>query len=293
MVSKKESLIYINGEYVRESEAKISVFDHGFLYGDGVFENMRAYNGVVFKLDNHLKLLYESAKGIALHIPIEITELKKDILETLRVNKLKDAFIKVIVTRGCGGLSIDIEKSAKPNIIIIAKEKRFFPKEAIEKGIKVITASTRRIPPNCFSVNIKSLNCLNNIIAKLEAQPFNVSEVIMLDLNGFVSEFSNGNLFYVKNNILYTPTSKNSLPGVTRETVINIARELGYKVVEDNIILHELYNADEIFLTNASSGIIPVVEVDKRKISNGKPGIITKKIISEYILVREREGTPI
>jgi branched-chain amino acid aminotransferase len=287
-MAEKENLVYIDGYFLPKSEAKISVYDHGFLYGDGVFEGIRAYNGRVFKLEEHIKRLYNSANSIELSIPMSQEDLKKKVLETIRRNGLKDAYVRVVVTRGVGDLGLDPRKCPKSSIIIIADRITLWK----EKSLKAITASTRRNAVTALNPMIKSLNYLNNILAKLEANRANVSEAIMLNQQGLVCEGTGDNIFIVKNRVIATPPpSANILVGVTRDAVIELASKEGLKVEQRDITVHELYNADEAFFTGTAAEVMPLVEVDGRRIGNGEPGPITRKLMEKFNGIKE-SGTP-
>lgn len=287
-MAEKENLVYIDGYFLPKSEAKISVYDHGFLYGDGVFEGIRAYNGRVFKLEEHIKRLYHSANSIELSIPMSQEDLKKKILETIRRNGLKDAYVRVVVTRGVGDLGLDPRKCPKSSIIIIADRITLWK----EKSLKAITASTRRNAVTALNPMIKSLNYLNNILAKLEANRANVSEAIMLNQQGLVCEGTGDNIFIVKNRVIATPPpSANILVGVTRDAVIELASKEGLKVEQRDITVHELYNADEAFFTGTAAEVMPLVDVDGRRIGNGEPGPITRKLMEKFNGIKE-SGTP-
>jgi len=288
--------VYIDGEYHPKSQAKISVYDHGLLYGDGVFEGIRAYNGVVFKLKEHIDRLYRSAHAIMLQIPITKEEMINIVLETLRKNNLKDAYIRLVVTRGVGDLGLDPRKCSKPTIIVITDTIALHKSEAKEKGITAMLTWVKRDPVDATSHEIKSLNYLNSILAKIEANINGVDEAICLDKNGFVCEGVAENIFIVKNGRIYTPPSyTGALPGITAETVKELAKSLGYEVLEKNITPYELFTADEVFFTGTAAEIIPVREINKRQIGNGKPGPITKRLMEEFSkLVQDpRYGTPI
>jgi branched-chain amino acid aminotransferase len=289
----EELLVYLDGEFVPESEAKISVFDHGFLYGDGVFEGIRAYNGRVFRLKEHVDRLYDSAKAIDLDIPVSKEEFIEIILETLRKNKLRDAYIRPIVTRGVGDLGLDPRKCGKPSIIVITKPWGKLYGDLYERGLTAITVGIRRNSFDALPPNIKSLNYLNNVLAKIEANAKGGDEAIFLDRNGYVSEGSGDNIFIVKNGAITTPPTINNLRGITREVVIEIIRSLGIPFKEANIGLYDLYTADEVFVTGTAAEIAPIVVIDGRKIGNGKPGRITKKLMEEFRKVTESEGIPI
>ncbi len=286
-------LVYLDGKFVPEEEAKISIFDHGFLYGDGVFEGIRAYNGRVFRLREHMNRLYDSAKAIDLQIPITKEEFEKIILETLRINKLRDAYIRPIVTRGVGDLGLDPRKCKKPTIIVIARPWGKLYGDLYERGLKAVTVAVRRNPYDALPPNIKSLNYLNNILAKIEANAKGGDEAIFLDKLGFISEGSGDNIFIVKNGTILTPPTINSLLGITREVVIEIIKKLGIPFAERNLSLYDLYTADEVFVTGTAAEIAPIVEVDGRKIGDGKPGKITKRLMEEFEKVTQTEGVPI
>ncbi len=289
-----ELLVWINGELVQKSQAKVSVFDHGFLYGDGVFEGIRSYNGKVFMLDEHLDRLYESAKSIWLTIPMTKEQMKEAILQTLRANKLRDAYIRVIVSRGEGDLGLDPRKCPKPNVIIITDRIELFPEELYECGIEMVTVSVRRNSPQALNPNIKSLNYLNNILAKIEAINAGKPEGLMLTLDGYVAEGTGENIFIVKRKELFTPSAyMGILKGITRQVVMNLAREMGYPVHETVLTLHDVYTADECFITGTAAEIVPVVKLDGRTIGEGVPGPITKALIQKFRAYTQQVGVPI
>lgn len=282
--------VYLNGDFVPESEAKISVYDHGFLYGDGVFEGIRAYNKRIFKLKEHVDRLYESANTISLNIPMSKDEFARKIIETCRKNNMVDGYIRVVVSRGVGDLGLSPFNCKKPTIIIIAKSIKLYSNK---NGLKLITTSVRRNPPQCLSPNIKSLNYLNNILGRIEAHQRNADEALFLDIDGYVSEASADNVFYVKNELITTPPTATNLKGITRTTVLEIARKLGYDTRVSHFILSDIHNADEVFLTGTAAEIEPVIEIDSRKIGDGKPGKITMRIKEEYKKLVNSTGTPI
>lgn len=290
---EEDLLVYIDGEFVPATQAKISVFDHGFLYGDGVFEGIRAYNGKVFKLKEHIDRLYDSAKAIDLQIPISKEEFMEIILETLRRNKLRDAYIRPIVTRGIGDLGLDPRKCGKPSIIVIAQPWGRLYGDLYERGLKAVTVAIRRNAIDSLPPNIKSLNYLNNILAKIEANAKGGDEAIFLDHNGYVSEGSGDNIFIVKNGGVITPPTINNLKGITREVVIELIKKLGIPFKEANISLYDLYTADEIFVTGTAAEICPITWIDGRKVGDGKPGKITKMLMEEFRKLTEQEGVPI
>lgn len=286
-------LIYFNGKFVPKNEARTSIYDHGFLYGDGVFEGIRAYNGRVFRLDEHIDRLYDSAKAIDLKIPLSKAEMIKAIIETLKKNNLKDAYIRPIVSRGDGDLGLDPRKCPKPNIFIITQEWGAMYGDLYEKGLTAITVGVRRNAPEAMPPNIKSMNYLNNILAKIEANAKGGDEAIMFDIHGNISEGSGDNIFIIKNNRILTPPTMNNLRGITRAAAIELARKEGIEVLETNIGLFDLYTADEIFVTGTAAEIAPIAKVDGRLVADGKPGNITKKLMSDFKELTKTEGTPI
>ena len=286
-------LVYLDGEFVPENEAKISIFDHGFLYGDGVFEGIRAYNGKVFRLREHIDRLYDSAKAIDLEIPVSKEEFMEIILETLRKNNLTDAYIRPIVTRGIGDLGLDPRKCSKPSIIVITKPWGKLYGDLYEKGLTAVTVAVRRNSFDALPPNIKSLNYLNNILAKIEANAKGGDEAIFLDRNGYISEGSGDNIFVVKNGEITTPPTINNLKGITRNAVIELIEKLGISFREANLGLYDLYTADEVFVTGTAAEIAPIVVIDGRKIGDGKPGKITKMLMEEFRKLTESEGVPI
>ncbi len=288
-----QMLVYLDGEFVPEGEAKISIFDHGFLYGDGVFEGIRAYNGRVFRLKEHVDRLYDSAKAIDLEIPISKEEFVEIILETLRKNNLRDAYIRPIVTRGIGDLGLDPRKCEKPSIIVITKPWGKLYGDLYEKGLTAVTVSVRRNSFDALPPNIKSLNYLNNILAKIEANAKGGDEAIFLDRNGYISEGSGDNIFIVKNGKILTPPTINNLRGITREAVIELIQKIGIPFIETNLGLYDLYTADEVFVTGTAAEIAPIVIIDGRKIGDGKPGKMTRMLMEEFRRLTESEGVPI
>jgi branched-chain amino acid aminotransferase len=293
---KKELLVYIDGEYYPKSQAKISVYDHGLLYGDGVFEGIRAYNGVVFKLKEHIDRLFRSAKVIMLDIPLTKGEMINAVLETLRKNNLRDAYIRLVVTRGVGDLGLDPRKCQKPTVIIITDTIKLHASEAKEKGIRVMLVWVRRDPVDATSHEVKSLNYLNSILGKIEANIAGFDDAVCLDKNGHVSEGVGENLFIVKNGKIITPPSSTGLlVGITRGVAIKLAEKLGYPVIESNITPTDLFTADEAFFTGTAAEIVSIVEVNKRIIGDGKPGPITRRLMQEFqkLLGDPDEGVPI
>lgn len=295
-MDKRELLVYINGEYYPKSEAKISVFDHGLLYGDGVFEGIRAYNGVVFKLKEHIDRLYDSAKSIMLKIPLTKEQMINAVLETLRKNNLRDAYIRLLITRGIGDLGLDPRKCLNPTVIIIADTIRLYSKEAKEKGIRVMLVWVRRNPVDTTPHGIKSLNYLNSVLGKIEANIAGFDEAICLDKNGYISEGVGENIFLVRSGKLFTPPPEAGiLVGITRAVVMRLAEKLGYQVIERNLTPVDLFTADEAFLTGTAAEITPIAEVNGRVIGEGKPGPVTRRLIEEFekLLGDPNEGIPI
>jgi branched-chain amino acid aminotransferase len=295
-VLEKELQVYVDGVFYPKTQAKVSVFDHGLLYGDGVFEGIRAYNGSVFKLKEHIDRLYRSAHMIMLEIPISKEEMMQTVVETLRKNNLKDSYIRLVVTRGVGDLGLNPKKCSKPTIIVITGTIALHKGEAKEKGVTAMISWVKRDPVDATSHEIKSLNYLNSILAKIEANINGVDEAICLDKNGFVCEGVAENIFIVRNGRVFTPPSyTGALPGITAEEIAKLARKLGYEVKDKNITPYELFNAEEVFFTGTAAEIVPVREINKRTISSGKPGPTTKRLMEEFAkLVRDPgQGTPI
>jgi len=275
--------VYINGELYEKEEAKISVYDHGLLYGDGVFEGIRSYGGKIFRLEQHLDRLWESAKAIWLEIPMTKAEMAKAIHDTLAANNLSDAYIRLVVTRGVGTLGLDPNKCERPQIIIITDSIALYPNELYEKGLEIITSSVPRVPPAALSPRIKSLNYLNNILAKIEGIQAGCIEALMLNHKGEVAECTADNIFIVRHGRLMTPpVDAGILEGVTRNAVIELAREMGIDVREVTLTRHDVYVAHECFLTGTGAEIIPVVKIDGRIIGEGVPGPITKELRTRY-----------
>ncbi|MDQ1253880.1 MAG: branched-chain amino acid aminotransferase [Euryarchaeota archaeon] len=288
-----ELLIYLDGKFVPKSEAKVSVYDHGFLYGDGVFEGIRAYNGRVFKLKEHVDRHYDSAKAIAMDIPLTKEEMTEVILETLRKNNLTDAYIRPIVSRGVGDLGLDPRKCEKPCVICIAQGWGAMYGDLYEVGLTGVTVGIRRNAPDALSPNIKSMNYLNNILAKIEANEKGGDEAIFLDSCGFVCEGSGDNIFVIKNDKVYTPFTISNLKGITRAAAIELLDEMGYKTIETNLGLFDLYTADEIFVTGTAAESAPLTKLDGRIIGTGKPGPLTKKMVEAFDVITKSTGTPI
>ncbi len=286
--------VYIDGKFYDEDKAKISVFDHGLLYGDGIFEGIRAYHGKVFKLKEHIDRLYYSAKAILLTIPMTPTEMTKAVVDTCRKNKVTDGYIRLVVTRGVGTLGLNPNRCKAPSVIVIAGKIQLYPQELYERGMDIVTVATTRNLHNAVNPAIKSLNYLNNILAKIEANNAGVEEAIMLNSDGYVAECTGDNIFIIKGNELLTPPlSAGALYGITRATAIDLGRELGLKTGEPNLTRYDLYNADECFLTGTGAEIIPVVKIDGRVIGTGKPGVLSKQLIEKYHALTKVSGEPI
>ena len=284
--------IYIDGVFYPESEAKISVFDHGLLYGDGIFEGIRFYNGRVFRLEEHIDRLYDSAKAIALTIPLSKAEMTEATLESCRQNGLRDGYIRLVVTRGVGDLGLNPKNCPRATVIIIAATIKLYPEELYRNGLTVVTCSTRRNTPGALSPAVKSLNYLNNIMAKIEAG--DAGEGLMLNEQGYVAECTGDNVFIFKKGELFTPPiSAGALGGITRNVVMEIARELGTPFHEVNLTRYDLYTADEFFLTGSAAEIIPVVTLDARPIGTGAPGSLTAKFITRFRELTQATGASI
>jgi branched-chain amino acid aminotransferase len=286
--------VYINGRFFEHTEAKVSVFDHGFLYGDGVFEGIRLYDGCVFRLEEHLERLEYSAKALLLDLPWTRAQISAATCEACRVNGLKDGYIRLIVTRGVGTLGLSPKSCSDPQLIIIADKIQLYPPELYEKGMKIITVPTRRINPAALPPTIKSLNYLNNILAKIEAQHLGYHEAIMLNDQGYVAECTGDNIFVIHKGVLRTPPfAAGALAGITRGAVQEIARGLGLTVEEKNLTRYDVWIADECFLTGTGAEVIAVVEVDGRVIGAGKPGDVTRRITEKFSKLVTVEGTRI
>jgi len=275
--------IYIDGKYYDKADAKVSVFDHGLLYGDGIFEGIRIYNGKVFRLKEHIERFYESAKAIILEILMTKEEMKAAVEDAVKVNERKDGYIRLMVTRGEGSLGLDPASCKKATVIIIVSDIQLYPKEYYEKGIALVTVTSRRIPSECLDPRIKSLNYLNNIMAKLEAKQAGCLEAVMLNTQGFVAECTADNIFIVKEGRLLTPSVYHgALEGITRQTVMEIAEKIGIKSEETTLAPYDLYTADECFLTGTGAEIVPVVKIDGRVIGSGVPGKVTKMLVENF-----------
>ena len=286
--------IYLDGKFCSERDAKISVFDHGLLYGDGVFEGIRAYHGRVFKLKEHIDRLYASAKAILLEIPLTHGQMMKATLDTIRANKLRDCYVRLIVTRGIGTLGLNPRSCKKPSVIIIAGKIQVYPAELYARGMDIVTVPTVRNLHSAVNPAIKSLNYLNNILAKIEANNAGVEEAVMLNAEGFVAEGTADNIFIIKNGVLFTPPNyAGALYGITRGTVMELAEQSGMKVSETNLTRYDLFNADECFLTGTGAEIMPVIKIDGRVIGTGQPGPLSKKLTEAYHALTQVSGEPI
>ena len=284
--------IYINGKLVNKSQAKVSVFDHGLLYGDGVFEGIRSYNRLVFKLKEHIDRLFDSGKSIMLKVPLTKQEMIKAVINTLKANKLDDAYIRIVITRGEGDLGLDPRKcKGHETVIIITDKVALYPGKLYKKGLKIITVPTVRNLPEAVNPQIKSLNYLNNILAKIEAINCGYQEAIMLDSMGYVAECTGDNIFIVEKGELFTPPQcMGTLRGITRDSVLELANRFNIPAHEHVLTRHELYVSDEAFLTGTAAEIIPVIQIDGRVIGKGKPGKLTIKLIKEFKKLTRTEG---
>jgi branched-chain amino acid aminotransferase len=275
--------IYISGKFVPQEDAKISVFDHGLLYGDGVFEGLRAYGGKVFRLREHITRLYESAKAIWLEIPLSPDQMCDAVNEAVRVNKIDGGYIRLVVTRGAGTLGLDPNRCSNPQVIIIADAISLYPQDLYEKGLEIVTVSVQRMHPAALNPRIKSLNYLNNILAKIEGLQAGCVEALMLNHKGEVAECTGDNIFLVRRGALWTPPLEAGiLEGITRNAVIEVARAAGIQVHESPLTKHDVYIADECFLTGTAAEVIPVVKVDNRLIGSGKPGATTRDLEKRF-----------
>lgn len=289
-----EQWIYLNGEFVTKQDAKVSVYDHGFLYGDGIFEGIRIYNGNIFKCKEHLDRLYDSAKSIMLDIPLAYDEMQQALVESVRRNQLRDGYIRLVVSRGPGDLGLDPRRSPRANVVIIVEQLAIYPEEAYENGLKTVSVSTRRNVPDALNPKIKSLNYLNNVLVKIQANLAGVGEAIMLNAQGYVTEGSGDNIFLVKNGIILTPPCYlGALEGITRNTIIELAKKAGYTVKEEPFTLHDVYVADEVFLTGTAAEVIAVREVDGRVIGSGKAGPITTFLLKEFRSIVDKDGVKV
>ena len=286
--------IYIDGKYYDERNARISVFDHGLLYGDGIFEGIRAYNGRVFELKAHIDRLFASAKAILLELPLSPAQITRAVVETCRRNRIRDGYVRLVVTRGVGTLGLNPNRCKKGSVIIIAGKIQLYPQELYERGMAIITVPTTRNLHSALNPAIKSLNYLNNIMAKIEANNAGCEEAIMLNAQGFVAECTGDNLFIVKEGELLTPPlTAGALYGITRRVVMNLARAQGIPVRECDLTRYDLFIAEECFVTGSAAEIMPVVKIDGRTIGSGKPGSTTRSLIKEYHALTTTSGEPI
>lgn len=275
--------IFLNGEFVKKEDAKISVYDHGFLYGDGIFEGIRVYNGNIFRLQQHLQRLYHSAKSIMLDIPYSYEELSDIIIQAVQKNNFQNAYIRVVISRGEGDLGLDPLNCQKPQLVVIVEQLAIYPDELYESGLEIIATGTRRNAPDVLSPQLKSLNYLNNILVKIEANLAGASEALMMNGQGYVAECTADNIFIVKGQQLLTPPAYiGALEGITRGAILDIAEELGYEVKQEPFTRHDVYVADEVFLTGTAAEVIGVVKVDGRKIGDGTPGETTQQLLETF-----------
>lgn len=289
-----EATIYIDGKFLPEADAKISVFDHGLLYGDGIFEGIRFYNGRVFRLEEHLERLWDSARSICLEIPMSRTEMTEALLETIRQNGLREGYIRLIVTRGVGNLGLNPAHCRRPSVIIIATTIALYSKEVCETGLTVVTCATRRTGAASLNPAVKSLNYLNNVMARIEANLAGADEALMLNDAGNVAECTADNVFIIKRGQIFTPPiAAGALRGITRSVVFEIAEELGLKITETDITRHDVFVANECFLTGTAAELIPVIKADGRMIGDGRPGPITTRMIGRFRELTRETGTPI
>ena len=284
--------IYVSGKFLGDEDATVNVLDHGLLYGDGIFEGIRAYNGRVFKLDRHIDRLFDSAKALRLEVPLSRREIEAIVLETCRRNDIIDGYIRLVVTRGVGGLGIDPSTCRNPEVIVIARPVLSFYREA-SQGIKLVTSSLRRPSPDTLSPSIKSLNYVNNVLARMEANEHGADEALLLDVNGYVAEATADNIFLVTRQGLATPRTATNLDGITRETVLEIARDLGLPYEERPFSLFEVWTAREVFVCGTGAEVVPVVSVDGRTIGSGSIGPNTRAIVDGYARLVRSTGTPI
>src|SRR5213594_3568155 len=290
----KESRIYIDGKFYAQADAKISVFDHGLLYGDGIFEGIRFYNGRVFRLEEHLERLWDSARSICLKIPMTREEMTEALLETIRQNHLRDGYIRLLVTRGVGNLGLNPEQCKNPSVIIIVATIALYHEDFYRKGLNIITVATRRSNPASLNPAVKSLNYLNNVMARIEANLASADEALMLNDAGNIAECTADNVFIIKHSQIFTPPiTAGALRGITRSIVFDIAGEFDLEVTEADFTRHDIFVADECFLTGTAAEIVPVVKADGRLIGNGKPGSITTRTIARFREMTRETGTPI
>jgi len=286
--------IWLDGNLVDEAEAKLSVFDHGVLYGDGVFEGIRFYKGRIFRLEEHIRRLFDSARAIILEIPWSFEEVCRFTCETVAANGLTDGYIRLVVTRGCGGLGLNPYLCPKASMFIIASTIQLYPKEHYENGLSIITCATRRPAPAALMPQVKSLNYLNNVMAKVEAIQSGALEALMLNEQGYVAECTGDNVFIVKDGAVHTPLiSDGALDGITRDVIIELCGKLEIPVVERSLTRYDIFIADECFLTGTAAEVIPVVGLDRRQIGSGEPGLVTKRLLHAFHELANSTGTPI
>lgn len=286
--------IYLNGQYVTKENAKISVYDHGFLYGDGIFEGIRVYSGNIFKCREHLERLYDSAKSIMLDIPLPLEEMQDAMVETIRRNELRDGYIRLIVSRGAGNLGLDPRRCPQASVIIIVEQLAIYPEEAYRNGLRTVSVSQRRNIPDALNPKIKSLNYLNNILVKIQANLADVGEAIMLNAQGYVAEGSSDNIFIIKKGVVYTPPCYlGALEGITRAAIMELCGKLGYTLKEEPFTLHDVYVADEVFFTGTAAEVIAVREVDGRIIGSGQAGPMTLNLLKHFREIVTQDGVKV
>lgn len=286
--------IWLDGELVEQNEAKISVFDHGLLYGDGVFEGIRVYNGRVFRLEEHIRRLFDSAKAIVLKLPWTAEEVCQHTVDTVNANGLTDGYVRLVITRGVGSLGINPFTCERPSMFIIASSISLYPPEYYKTGLDLITCATRRPAPAALMPQVKSLNYLNNVMAKIEAIQADALEAVMLNEQGFVAECTGDNLFIIRDGELLTPpVSDGALNGITRQVILELAEQLGVPSNEQRMTRYDIFTADECFLTGTAAEVIPVVSLDRRVIGDGSPGVLSKKFIAAFHDLTMKTGTPL
>lgn len=286
--------IYLNGQFVTKEEATVSVYDHGFLYGDGIFEGIRIYNGNIFKCKEHLDRLYDSAKSIMLEIPLSYEEMEAALVETIRKNDMRDGYIRLVVSRGAGNLGLDPRRCPKATVLIIVEQLAIYSEEAYKNGLRTVSVSQRRNIPDALNPKIKSLNYLNNILVKIQANLADVGEAIMLNAQGYVAEGSSDNIFIVKKGVVYTPPCYiGALEGITRLAIMELCAKLGYTLKEEPFTLHDVYVADEVFFTGTAAEVIAVREVDGRIIGQGQAGPVTLHLLEEFRKIVDQDGVKV
>lgn len=286
--------IYLNGQYVTKENATISVYDHGFLYGDGIFEGIRVYSGNIFKCREHLERLYDSAKSIMLDIPLTLEDMQDAMVETIRRNELRDGYIRLIVSRGAGNLGLDPRRCPQASVMIIVEQLAIYPEEAYRNGLRTVSVSQRRNIPDALNPKIKSLNYLNNILVKIQANLADVGEAIMLNAQGYVAEGSSDNIFIIKKGVVYTPPCYlGALEGITRAAIMELCGKLGYTLKEEPFTLHDVYVADEVFFTGTAAEVIAVREVDGRIIGSGQAGPMTLNLLKHFRQIVTQDGVKV